>query len=116
MSWLLYRSVRANAATVEDFTSNAAKGKPIPQNLPPDLHWLWDGLSMYETVQQAERSASRNPRLGAFVAAVKLPDDGRFHVLRTTASEGHHTVWGIPGELLQCVIHIQPISRVPPLR
>lgn len=107
----LYRIVLVNPPTVDDFTSNVAKGRPIPPLLPSNLHWLWDGLSVYDSAAAAESLAIRSPALGMFVVEMRLPDN-RFRLLRTTRAKGHYTVWGEPEELPQCVIHTRPILRV----
>jgi hypothetical protein len=114
MARVFFRIVKSNPPTLEDFTSNAAKGRPIPPHLPSNLHWLWDGLSMYETETQAERAVRRNPRLGGFLVELVIPESEPFQVLRTTPSAGHFTVWGTPEELLQCVAHIRPIQKGQP--
>jgi len=64
---------------------------------------------MYRTATQARRKARAFPFLGGFVAAVDIPTNGRFVIERTTSSAGHHTVWGDPRELRDCVVMIEPI-------
>ncbi len=73
-----------------------------------DLAALWNGLSLYATEAQARATAAAYPRRGwRAVAAVNLPDDGRFHV-RKTLGPGHDTVWGAATDLLACVIAYNP--------
>ncbi len=103
----LYRLLRRITPTVEDFVSNAARGRPTPP--AADLAALWDGLSMYATETQARATAAAYPRRGwRAVAAVNLLEDGRFRV-RKTLGPGHYTVWGEAPDLLACVIEYNPL-------
>lgn len=49
---------------------------------------------MYDTQAQARRTARRYRGLGAFLAAVDVPLDGRCRIERTLHRAGHHTIWG----------------------
>ncbi|MGI8854188.1 MAG: hypothetical protein ACR2JW_00425 [Thermomicrobiales bacterium] len=103
----LYRLLRRTTPTVEDFVSNASRGRPAPP--AADLAILWDGLSMYATEAQARATAAAYPRRGwRAVAAVDLPDDGRFRI-RKTLGPGHYTVWGEAADLLACVMEYNPL-------
>ncbi len=103
----LYRLLRRTPPTVADFVSNAAHGRPAPP--AADLVILWDGLSMYATEAQARATADAYPRRGwRAVAAVALPDGGRFRI-RKTLGPGHYTVWGDAADLLACVIEYTPL-------
>ncbi len=63
---------------------------------------------MYATEAQARATADAYPRRGwRAVAAVGLPDDGRFRV-RKTLGPGHYTVWRAATDLLTCVIAYNP--------
>jgi len=54
-------------------------------------------------------TAAAYPRRGwRAVAAVDLPDDGRFRI-RKTLGPGHYTVWGDAADLLACVIEYNPL-------
>ncbi len=79
----VYRLLSRTTPTVADFVSNAAHGRPAP--LAADLAALWDGLSMYATAAQGRATAAAYPRRGwCAVAAVDLPDDGRFRIRKTS--------------------------------
>ena len=104
----LYRIVRTNPPTLDDFTSGARQGRPIPAHLPGELHRLWDGLSAYATLVQARRKQRRSPNIGGYVAALELVATGSVRVERTTREPGHHTVWGPPDALLACVVEVVP--------
>jgi hypothetical protein len=88
----LWRIARTDPPTRDDFVSRAARGEPSPDD--PEATRLWDGLSVYDTQAQARRTARRYRGLGAFLAAVDVPLDGRCRIERTLHRAGHHTVWG----------------------
>jgi hypothetical protein len=111
---ILYRLTKNYEPTAEDFTSNAARGRPFPPNLHPDLHWLWDGLSAYEHADQALALAARSPRIGRYLATLNMTRSEEVRWLRTTASAGHYTIWGAPEELLKCVVSVNPILPAQP--
>jgi hypothetical protein len=51
----LYRIVKTDPPTLDDFTSRAARGAPPP--LDPELARVHDGISTFNTAQQARRKA-----------------------------------------------------------
>ena len=102
---LFYRIVRTNPSTLDDFLSNAARGRPKPTD-PEDAR-VWDGLSVYSTAAQARRQRRRSPILGAFIAVLRVPLDGSVRVERTRGA-GHHTLWADAATLLALVIAIEP--------
>jgi hypothetical protein len=54
------------------------------------------GLSVWATLEQAERVARRRP---ALVAELEIPDgDDSIEVRRTSEKDGHHTLWIVPEE------------------
>lgn len=103
-----YRLVETSPPTLRDFTSKAALGSRPPRDDPETVR-LWSGLSVYSTAAQVKRTARRRPRLGGFVATLALPMDGSVAWERTLGSDGHHTVWGEPASLLDCVRSIDPL-------
>lgn len=106
----LYRIVRTDPPSVRDFISKAALGLVSP-HADDETRRLESGLSMYRTLSQARRKARAFPFLGSFVATLEFTDDSVFVIERTTASAGHHTVWGAPGSLLACVVAVHPVTR-----
>ena len=109
---LFYRIVRTNPPTIEDFTSNSAKGKQ-PRRPDPEVLRLWEGLSAYSTVEQAQITARLFPRLGRYIAVLRVPEHGavRFEQTRDPA-EGHFTLWSEPADLLAVVINVVPVEAV----
>jgi len=110
-----FRIAKSDPPTVDDFVSNAAQGKRIPAHLPPDLHWLWGGISVYSSLDFAVRTAARSPRLGRFLATLDFDLSASVRWKQTTPNIWHYTVWGEPEELLKCVVNVNPILVAQPL-
>ncbi|MCC7371865.1 MAG: hypothetical protein IT306_25850 [Chloroflexi bacterium] len=102
---LLHRIVRTNPPTLDDFTSNAARNRPAPDD--PTLLAVWDGLSVFSTLSQARRKRRVSPGIGSYVAVLRVPTDGSVHVERTLGGDGHHTIWGEPDALLALVVSVE---------
>ncbi len=101
-----YRIVKSDPPTMRDFQSNREKGLPRRPVEAPDL---WAGLSMYEDINHARGGAQRFPAIGSHIAAVLVPDDGRFRVYKTLGP-GHFTVWGEASALLGAVVAVSPVA------
>ena len=108
-----YRIVKSDPPTLADFVSAQARGRAVPTRLPEELRRLWDGLSVYATLAQAQRKARQSPMIGAYVAELRLPDDVTIRVERTTREAGHHTVWGPAERILACVVEVVPADPHP---
>jgi hypothetical protein len=106
-----YRIVRANPATLADFLSAEALGKP-PPDLAPETLRLHSGLSVYATIAQARRKGRASPILGSYVAQLDIPEDGPITWERTRPSSGHHTLWGDSAYLLARVVAVEPARPV----
>ena len=104
----LYRIVATNPPTRIDFVSHAARGRRVRAD--PEGARLATGLSLYDTWDGAANTARDYPKIGAFIAAVDVPDDGRYRLERTTASAGHWTAWGDADALLACVVSVTPVQ------
>lgn len=105
-----FRVVKASPPTLRDFTSNADRNRPIPPHLPVELHRLWDGLSVYDSLAGAEQKARLSPALGSWVAELAIPAHATISFERTTRERGHFTLWGEPGELLRCVTRVYAVA------
>ncbi len=108
-----YRVILGPRPTPDDFKSARDLGKPPP--IRPEQRTLWDGLSVNATEQQARKKA-RSLReighsIGDYIAEVEVPDGAGFAVQRTTASPGHHTIWGPLHLLIQCVRRVVPVDE-----
>ncbi len=99
-----YRIVKTDPPTAEDFTSDAAKGKPFAHP-DPSRRRLWDGLSFYATEAQAHRNARRYRTHGRFVAAVRVEEGDAIRAERTLGP-GHYTLWGEPTAFLARVVSV----------
>src|SRR3954454_16821341 len=102
-----YRIVHTNPPTRWDVTSAKERGQPEPSD--PRLRAVWDGLSVYSTLNQARRKRRTSPVLGAFIAVLRLPTDGSIRFARTLGGDGHHTIWGNSADLLALVVSVEPI-------
>jgi hypothetical protein len=105
---LFFRIVRTDPPDLADFLSNAALGRP-PRRPTPEVLRLWDGISVYETEQQARVKALQFPQLGGYVARLAIPPGLRVRAERTTSSEGHHTLWASAAILHSCVVDVVPV-------
>ena len=101
-----YRIVKGNPASLLDFVSNAARGRPKPSD-PEDAR-VWDGISVYSTAAQARRQRRRSPMLGAFIVVLRIPLDGSIRIERTRG-EGHHTLWGAASALFATIVGIETV-------
>ena len=106
-----YRIVRTDPPTLGEFMSAQARGKPPPDDEPETLR-LHDGLSAYATIAQARRKARASPVLGRYIARLEIPEGGPIRWERTLTSSGHHTIWGVPADLLRCVVLVEPVRSV----
>lgn len=103
------RIVLTDPPSLEDFLSDAARGKRRPTD--PTKRELYEGLSIYATVRQARRKALDLPILGAYIAAVLVPDEAPIRAARTIkGSRGHHTLWGDATDLLGYVVAVVTVE------
>jgi hypothetical protein len=103
-----YRVVRQNPPALDDFTSNAAKGRPL-RYPSPETARLWSGISVNATEAQARRRVRQYPMLGTHIARLAIRADSHIQIERTTRIPGHYTLWGDPAELLSCVTEVVPV-------
>ncbi len=102
-----WRIVQTNPPSESDFLSNEVQGKP-PRDEAPETRRLWSGISVYATRLQARRTAITYPFLGAFLAEMRIPDDGRVR-WEKTRGRGHHTLWGDSRVMLECITRVVPV-------
>lgn len=82
----------------EDFRSDRARDRP---RFDEDLEADHLGVSMFEYQAQAESMMRRYPKR---IAQVRLEPGHGFCLARTLPDlDGHHTVWGLPSDLLELV-------------
>jgi hypothetical protein len=104
---VVYRIVRSNPPTVEDFTSPMMLGR-LPQRRERQFPGEWAGLSTFDSFESARTMARRFPVLGRWIATLRL--DSRRIVVRQTFGPGHYTMWGLPSTLLDAVVVLQPVE------
>jgi hypothetical protein len=95
---VLYRVGGKSAARERDFQSDRDKTRPryVDQTYVDHL-----GLSMFESEELAEASATNFPK---FIVSVRLEPERGFMLARTESEiEGHFSVWGDPESLLESV-------------
>ena len=107
-----FRIVLTDPPTGWDFMSNEARGFRPPSRDPETVR-LWAGISVYDQRRYARKVAQRAPRLGAFLAELRIPETGAIDFERTTKSHGHYTLWGDPARMLTCVVDVKPVSASP---
>jgi hypothetical protein len=106
-----YRIVETDPPTVRDFLSQKARGRPLRFRTARALR-LWEGVSVYRSRYGAAALAGRSPRLGAFVAEIRVTDDGSFRYELDNGPRGHCTIWGDAASLLALVVSVRPAQGV----
>ena len=101
MPRVFYRLISAYSPSTLDFLSKEPLRDDSAEN-----RCLWRGISVYATESQARRKLRASPMLGRFIARIELPDDSDVASERTTASSGHHTLWGEASVILACVTQV----------
>jgi hypothetical protein len=102
---------------VDDFLSDRAAGKPR-RGRALALAEIWDGFSCFRTLELARarwsdiatlaRGRGQTPRVGSFIAEVRLSADKGFACEDLGHDDGHLTVWGEPALLASATINIHP--------
>jgi hypothetical protein len=108
----LFRIVRTNPPTDEDFKSYIALGLRPPLSLSSEHLRQWEGISVFATESQARKQARRYPHLGRFIAECVIAVGADVEVRRTNPrSPGHHTAWAAPEALKSAVVRVVPIEE-----
>jgi hypothetical protein len=100
-----YRIVKTDPPTEADFRSMAAVGRRLRVDTPENRR-LFAGVSVYNSLEAATRTANEYPKIGRFVAVLAIPEEGEIHWEQTTAEPSHYTLWGDPASLLAAVISV----------
>jgi hypothetical protein len=91
----LYRILRSERPTEDDFKSKLHLGIPCP--VPdPEVQQRWTGLSLFGSEEQARRVVRRLPMLGSYIAALDIPPGAGMRAEPTTGP-GRYTLGGDPG-------------------
>jgi hypothetical protein len=87
--YFAYRIVKTSVPDAEAFKSHAERGDMPPKGISQEGLNDWDGVSVFETEEQAVRHARRlNWRLGRFIAELYIPDEAP--ISRDGADERGH--------------------------
>jgi hypothetical protein len=107
---LFYRIALTNPTTLYDYQSAKERGATEPRS--PARLAVWDGLSVYSTLNQARRKQRISPMLGSYIAALRVPTDGSIRFMRTLGGDGHHTIWGPATALRRLEVSVEPAEQV----
>jgi hypothetical protein len=97
-----YRIIRSQNATLDDFKSAKALGKPLRDRAHVRE---WEaGVSVFDSLEYAcQRARAFRFALGRFVIGLRIPDDGSVEVAQTGIDRHHFTVYADPERLLSLV-------------
>jgi hypothetical protein len=70
----LFRTVRNNPPTADDFVSGERMGRPRPAR--EERVRFWQGFSTFDTLETARRKARENPQQGTYIAEIAFPMKG----------------------------------------
>jgi len=78
---LFFRIIRGPTPTLDDFKSHKARGKPL---LDESQRRLWErGISVYDSLDAARRTAQRYQRLGSHIVVLRVESDPGIEVEQT---------------------------------
>jgi hypothetical protein len=108
-----FRIIGSARPTLADFVSNLQRcAKPRPAEIADPVEWA--GLSVFDTRAAAESTARRYPRIGSFVAEVRVPDAApaavRAIVLKT-GGPGHWLLLRCAEVLLAMAVDARAVGR-----
>jgi hypothetical protein len=103
----LYRIVKTDPPTLQDFLSHRALGIPLRHPTSRALR-LWDGVSVHRTREQAAALTAVSPRLGQYIAELRVTDGVGVRYELDNGKNGHCTVWAEPDVLLGLVVAVTP--------
>ena len=105
----LFRVVRHDPPTHDDFTSHEAMGKPLPKRADAALARRWRGVSVLTTLELA-REVGRGGRLGSWVAELEVPDSVERDIDAERPLGRHLDLFGAtPEQLLGYTLRIHPL-------
>jgi hypothetical protein len=93
----------------DSFRSHAELGLPPRPGSPAASHPLiHEGISVFESQEAAVETARRFPRIGDYVAELRIKPDPGIRYLRWGA-KGHLTLWGAPIKLALTAVDTIPV-------
>ncbi len=88
--------------------SQEARKRPL-RHQTKKAQYLYDGLSVYKTEQDARNLATASPNIGVAIARLWLPMTLNVRIELDTAKNGHCTIWGDAGDLWNRVNDVIPL-------
>lgn len=85
-------------------------GREPRRSLTPEAKESWRGISVFDTIENAEAHVGRSAHLGTYAAVMEIGPEQRVEAKRTGGTRGHWTLWGSADEMLSCVTAIIDIS------
>ncbi len=106
-----YRIVWTDPPTLEDFLSHLDRGVDVRVE-DAGIRRLAGGLSVFRTLTQARKNASKRPPWfgRGYIARLIVPIDADVAIERTTKTAGHYTRWGDEALILSLVDEIEPVT------
>ena len=101
-----YRIAQTDPPELVNFQLAKERGSAAPASLTRLA--VWDGLSVYSTINQARRKQRISTWLGAYIVTLRVPTDGSIRIERTLGGDGHHTLWAPAEVLRRLAVSIQP--------
>ncbi|MGH2584361.1 MAG: hypothetical protein ACRDJE_05550 [Dehalococcoidia bacterium] len=100
-----YRVVKRNPPTERDFLSMQALGRRLRADTPENRR-IYDGVSVYATLDGVRFLVERFPHMGAFVAILEVEEGKALRVEQTTPDPDHYTLWASSETLLATVVEV----------
>jgi hypothetical protein len=95
----------------DSFRSHAELGLP-PRGVEETHPLIYEGISAFESREAAVATARRYPRIGSYVAELRITPDAGARYLRWGA-RGHLTLWGDAIKLSETAVDTIPVEGAP---
>jgi hypothetical protein len=107
----VYRFIRGETPTLDDFRSQGALGKRMRWNQDdPDAVRRWNGgISVFDDFVRASELASGSGF--GWIATIALEDSAGYEVSRYGRDRHHYTIFGEPEQLMALVSEVRPVPR-----
>ncbi len=109
----LFRFIRGETPTLDDFKSHGALGKRMSRGQDdPDAVRRWnDGISVFDEFTRACELAAD---LGfGWIATIALEYTAGYEVSQYGRDRHHYTIFGEPEQLMALVSKVRPIPKAP---
>ena len=107
----LFRFIRGETPTLDDFRSQGALGKEMMRNrTDPEAIRRWhQGVSVYDDFVRACELAAGSGF--GWIATIALKDLSDFEVSQYGRERHHYTIFGKPEQLMALVSEVQPVPK-----